>query len=334
MATIRDVAREAGVSVSTVSKVINSSDFGKESTRARVFEAMERLNYRPHAVARSLVTKRSDTIGLVLPDLMNPVFPIVAHSVERAARALGYHVLLGVTDRDKAAEKQYLQVLLENRTDGVVLFGGLDVESIRILRQEKVPVVIIERPTKVAGADVLTTDNVEGAYLATKHLIDLGRKRIGLVTGPLWGEVERDRADGYRQALEDSGLVYDPELVVECGYSVEEGLRASETLFSRASDLDAVFAVCDLMAVGVLRYLEAIGRRVPDDVALVGFDNTVGQFSSPPLTSVEQPLEELSNEAVRLLIEQIKSPNKRPPKRLIIAPRLVVRESTVRMAGK
>ncbi|MBE3584542.1 MAG: LacI family DNA-binding transcriptional regulator [Limnochordaceae bacterium] len=372
MAGIRDVARAAGVSVSTVSQVLNNPEFGKPQTRQRVFAAAEKLNYRPNAIARSLVRQRADTLGLVIPDLLNPVFPTVADAVERTARAAGYSLVLGTTSREPAAERQYRQLFMQNKADGVIFFAALDESNIQALLRRHVPVVLIERPMSVPGVDLVGVDNRLGGYLATRHLLEqvaataaaspaqplqAQSPPVAMIVGPLGGEVEQQRLAGYQRALLEAGLSGGADgksLVVEAWDHVEEaGRQAMAELLYRlrqrgrlghtrpegqgqvvplgqlhsSPPLAGVFVASDILAVGALRQLEAEGIRVPDDVLIVGFDNTLSRYTSPPLSTVAQPFVRMGETAVHLLLERISDPG-RPPSQVLLEPALIIRQSS------
>ncbi|MGE5598700.1 MAG: LacI family DNA-binding transcriptional regulator [Bacteroidota bacterium] len=324
--TIKDVAREAAVSISTVSKVLNHPEYGSAEVRQRVLDTVRRLDYQPHAIARSLVTRRSRTIGLILPDLSNPVFPIVARGVEHAVRKYGYGLILCNTDRDHQTERNYVRMFLEKRVDGIIFFAVLNRDDIQMIRSRNISTVVIERPLDVPDVDLIRVDNVDGGYLATRHLIGLGHARIGWVGGHE-GVIENERLQGYRTALKEAGLGEDDRLIRACDYTVEDGKRVALDLLRLRNRPTAVFAACDIMAVGVLRAAEALGLSVPRDLALVGYDDTLGVYTSPPLTSVAQPLPDMAREAVRLLIQRLHHPERIAYQNVVFKPRLVVRQS-------
>ncbi|MBE3583400.1 MAG: LacI family DNA-binding transcriptional regulator [Limnochordaceae bacterium] len=334
MAGIREVAEAAGVAVSTVSKVLNRPEFGSPETRQRVIEAARRLNYRPHAIARSLVSRHTESLGLVIPDLMNPVFPTVARAVERAAREEGYSLVLGATDRTPAVERQYQQLFLENKADGVIFFAALEAGNVRALREQGVPIVVIERPSSLAEVDYVGVDNRLGGYLATRHLLEQGCRRVGLIVGPLPGEVEEQRLAGYRQALAEAGIEFRDQHVVTADYTVEAGREATARLLDQwpgpGPRPDGLFVGCDILAIGALRELAARGIDVPGQMMVIGFDDTLSQFTTPALSTVAQPFEELGRQAVRLLLDRIRHPEHRCGEHMNFEPRLVIRESTQR----
>lgn len=326
--TIKEVASRAGVSVATVSKVLNHSDYGSQKTRQRVLAVVEEMKYRPHAIARSLVVKQSQTIGLVLPDLLNPVFPAVARGVEHGARKYGYNVLLCNTDREAAVESVYIRMFLEKRVDGIIFFAALSKDDIVLLRDQNISVVIVERPSDVPDSDLILLDNEQGAYQAVQHLLGLGHKQIGLVIGNVNGEIERNRYLGYKKALTEVGIPLESRYVRVCDYHVDDAKRAADELLRLRQRPTAIFAACDIMAVGTLRAAEGRGLRVPNDLSLVGFDDTLSQFTSPPITTISQPLYEMGREAVRILVHRLRHPEQNVQQRIVFGPQLVVRQST------
>ena len=329
--TVKDVAREAGVSPSTVSKILNQKDFGSPETRRRVMEAVEKLDYRVNAIARSLVTNYTDTIGLIIPDLFNPVFSIVAHAVEKATRAYGLRLLVGTTDRHAQVERDYVNLFVESKADGVIFYAALNPENILRIKRQNIPAVIVERPSHVPDTDIIGVDNHHGGKIITEHLLSQGRRVVGLIVGPPEGEVERERIAGYQAALIQAGIKPDPELMAVCDYTIESGFTAMENLLERRPDIDAIFVGCDIMAVGALRYLHVKGIKVPDDIAVGGYDNTLSQYTTPLLTTVAQPFDLLGEEAMRVLVDRIRKKRRMPYQQIRFTPELIVRESTAVM---
>ncbi len=307
--TAKDVAQLAGVSRTTVSLVLNNAPnvHISSETRRRVLEAARRLNYHPHAAARSLVSRRSMTLGLVLcqsPEQVfaDPFLPQVLRGINDVAQAAGYRILLETVTHPE--DNGYSALVLENRIDGFILSGPRsDDEALRSLHEEGFPIVLMGRLPDV-DIPFVDVDNVRAAYGAVEHLILLGHTRIGMITnGPLHYTASADRLEGYRRALNDHALPYDPDLVVYGAFREESGQVAMDRLLEREDPPSAVFVASDAVALGALVSIRRHGLRVPDDIALVGFDDIpLAAYVNPPLTTVRLPARRLGEEAARLLV--------------------------------
>lgn len=329
MTTIREVAERAGVSLTTVSHVINNSRYVSEGTRERVLEAMKATNYRPNAVARSLRSGKTQTLGLILPDSSNPFFAEVGLEVEKVAFAEGYSLILCNTDRDIAKEEFYVKLLSNKQVDGIIFVStGIPTNSLNFLLGEHTPVVIVDRDLSDFEADAVLTDHHMGGCQATQHLLALGHWRIGCISGPLDGTPSADRVNGYRKALEESGIPVDPELVLKGDYHPRSGYEAASHLLKLDEPPTAIFACNDLMAMGVIRAVIEAGLSVPNDVSVVGFDNIdLTNYTTPPLTTVAQPIAEIAKQSTMLLLKRIADP-KRSVERPKLSTELIVRQSS------
>ncbi len=330
-ASIRDVAEAAGVSVGTVSNVLNRPDRVSPATVARVAQTIAELGYVRNDAARQLRAGRSRTIGLVVLDVRNPFFTELARGAEDRAAAEGLSILLGNSDDDPARESTYLDLFEEQRVHGVLISPLGDVtERLERLRERGTPAVLVDRRGEGTGFSSVAVDDVAGGYLAVRHLLDIGRRRIALLAGPLDIRQVADRVVGARRAIaEVSGSTL--EIVTAPGLTVVDGRRGGEEIAARASTdrPDGIFAVNDLLAVGVLQALVMTGSlRVPDDIALVGYDDI--DFASAavvPLTSVRQPSQLIGSTAVELLLEAVADPGL-AARDVLFQPELVVRAST------
>ena len=329
MTTIREVAKVAGVSYATVSHVLNNTRFVSQETRDRVMAAIDELDYRPNALARSLRSGKTDTIGLILPDSSNPFFAEIGRSIEDAAFELGYNVFLCNTDGNVHREQLYVDLLSKKQVDGIIFVAAGDqVDSLNALLNDEMPVVLVDRDLPNIEVDAVLTDNRQGGYLATRHLIELGHRRIACITGPSSITSGAERVTGYRQALEEEGIPYDKSLVLGGNYQPDAGLRATSILLELDSPPTAIFALNDLMAVGALHAAARAGRRVPEDVAIIGYDDTeLASFMNPPLSTIAQPKNEIGLQAANILARRITNKSF-PTYRIILPPELVVREST------
>jgi len=305
--TINDVAREAGVSAMTVSRVVNNKGDVSPATRRRVQAVIERLGYRPSAIARGLATRRTGTLGLVVPDVANPFFADVVRGVEHGAYAQGYSVFLGNTEEDPERELSVLASLEEKRVDGLVLCSSrLGEEELRRVVARQRGVVLINRRLRGAGVCSVLLDDEAGGRLATEHLLRTGHRAVGLLAGPHGSHSGRLRAGGYRAALEEAGFAYRAAWVQPCLPVVEDGYVAALELLRARPELTALVCYNDLVAVGALQACAELGRAVPDDVAVVGHDDIpLAALVTPPLTTCRVPRYDLGREAVRLLLERI-----------------------------
>lgn len=325
---IYDVAKRARVSVFTVSSVINKREQVSAQLRRRVELAIRELNYRPNLLARSLARRRTHTIGIVVPDISNPFFPLLVRGVEDSAQKAGYSILLCNSDNQHEKEEQYLEILLSKRVDGILLskaHGAFTQTLQRLLTDTKVPVVLVMRASESFKADTVLTDDLQGAFDAVCHLARVGYRRIGLVGGPLDVSNGRARWQGFRKALKHHGLRYEPTLMAEGDYRVESGYQAGVTLLPRRPE--AVYVANYLMTAGFMKAAEEIGMRCPEDFGLVSFDDYpwIGSFR-PRLTTVDLPKYEVGVEATRILLDRINGASG-PPIIKKLTPRLIVRES-------
>ncbi len=326
MPTIQEVAEKAGVSPTTVSHVINKSRVVADETRQRVEAAMEELHYRPNALARSLRRGQTHTLGLILPDSANPFFAEIGHSIEAAAFDQGYSVVLCNTEGDLDKEELYVDVLTKKQVDGIIFVAaGEQSDSLRTLLHHQLPVVVVDRDLADAEIDAVLTDNRQGGYLATQHLIRLGHRRIGCIAGPSHLTPSAQRVTGYREALNEAGLPIDDALIMRGDFHPQSGYHAARSLLERPTAPTALFACNDLMALGALRAAAEAGRSVPGQFAIVGFDDIeLASFTSPPLTTIAQPKSDLGRLAVGWLIEHI-ADKTRPARRELLPTRLIVR---------
>lgn len=330
MATIRDVAKKAGVSVSTVSHVVNETRFVSEETSARVLAAMEELNYQPNRLARSLrrKDKRTHTIGLLIPDSTNPFFAEVLRGVEDASFDAGYNVILCNSDDNPDKELNYIDVLLSKQVDGIVLVSaGAHEETLELLSRRKGTAVIVDREFDGADLDSVVVDNERGGYDATRYLIDLGHRRIGCIAGPSLLTPSAGRIRGYRRALAEAQIPLDETLIVPGDFRPQSGYASAKKLLKLIPPPTAIFACNDMMAIGALGAINQDGLKVPADLSLIGFDDiTLASYSIPPLTTIAQPSHKMGLLATELLLQRLLDPSA-PPRRALLYPSIVVRES-------
>jgi LacI family transcriptional regulator len=327
IATMKEVARAAEVSVATVSHVINRTRFVSPALAERVQTAMRDLGYTPDGTARSLRIRRTETIGLLVPDNRNPFFAELGQAIEEAGFAAGYTTIFGNSAERPDRERQYVETLVAKRVDGLIIAPSRDGAGVldTLLRPSKIPVVVIDRDPELLGADVVLYDNEGGSAAATRHLLDLGHTRIAFVAGPAHLAPAAGRLEGFRRALAEAGL--EPAAIVEGDFHYEGGYAAARRLLADAAPT-AIFAANDLMAAGAMRALGERGMHVPDEVSVVGFDDApLAEMVSPAVTTVRQPLHDMAHVAVTLLLERIAGIGG-GPQRHVLPTELVVRSST------
>ena len=316
-ATIKDVAAQAGVSYQTVSRVINNKGETSPDTKKRVLEAAKALNYRPSRVAQSMVTQRTNTVGLIISDITNPFFPEVARAVQDVARSNDYNVFLCNTDDDPAEDLQALHSLATQAVDGIILFGYyLGNDQLKSFADHYRPVVLINHFFEHPNVSQIIVDNYRGAKLAVAHLIEQGHTSIGMLVGPetLLSKNAR-RIIGFRDVLKERGLPMVEDWIVSGPSStppdMASGYESAFKLLSQHPQITALFAYNDLLAVGAIRAANDLGRKVPDDCAIVGFDNIhLASMVTPSLTSVHVDKYALGQMAMSRLLAMINSPDK------------------------
>lgn len=337
MANIKDVAEKAGVSITTVSHVINETRYVSDDLKARVFNAMNALNYRPNTLARSLRSGRSRTIGLVIPDISNLFFAEISRKIEDKGFEYGYSVILCNTDDDREKEKSYIDVLLEKQVDGIIFISaGAAKENILKQMEMDIPIVVADRDIPSLASDVVLIDNHEGGYEATHYLITLNHKRIACITGPSLMTPSALRVEGYKHALKDAGIPINESLICQGNFRYESGKKCMQDLLNNPEPPTAVFVCNDMMALGAFRAIHEIGKKIPEHISLVGFDNIpLSQTAYPALTTMAQPIVEMANISVDLLVERIQFKQKLKRnrgvelgyKRMVLKAHLIERES-------
>jgi DNA-binding LacI/PurR family transcriptional regulator len=333
VATLDEVARVAGVSRATVSRVVNGSPKVSADVRRTVEKAIDRLGYVPNRAARSLVTRRSDSIALVITEpasrLFNdPFFPRLVRGVSAALSVRDLQLVLLMPD-DEVDERRTVRYLTAGHVDGVILVSLHGDDPLPgQLANRRIPAVVMGRPPRGVDIDYVDADNRDGARRAASHLVASGRKTVATITGPLDMVAGIDRLAGYRDALTDAGVAIDDSLVASGDFTHAGGEAAMERLLRERPDLDAVFAASDLMAIAALGVLQAAGRRVPQDVAVVGYDDSPAAVTTrPPLSSVRQPIEEMGREMVHLLAGSIERSG-RVPRHIVLSTELIARASS------
>lgn len=326
MASIKDVAAEAGVSVATVSRVLNSHPSVSPDARARVLAAVDTLGYRPNAVARSLRTDRTRTLGLVISDVLNPYFTALARSVEEAARAIGYSVIIGNADERPALQDHHIRTLLDRRIDGL-LVSPTDGGSPQILDAARggTPMVFVDRWIPGVDVPVVRADGCPAVRDLVAHLYGLGHRRLAIIAGPAATTTGSERVEAFRDALAEHGLPLPDAYIGQGDFQADSGRRATERFLALSEPPEVVFAADNLMALGALDAIRAHGLRVPHDIGLAAFDDIPWFLhTDPPITAIAQPTGDLGRAAVRALADLMDGS---APQSVTLPARLVVRRS-------
>lgn len=327
-ASIKDVAKEAGVSIATVSRVLNDVDVVNEETKKKVQEAIKKLGYRPNIVARSLKTQRTKTIGILVPDISSQFYPEVVRGAEDVANIYDYNIMLCNSDLDIEKEKEYLRVLKEKMVDGVIyMSSSLKPEILELIKELDLVTVLVETKDEDGLLPSVTIDSLQAAYEGTKYLIDKGNKKIGYIGVPrdsfnAWSM----RYDGYEKALKEAGLGIDESLVYLHDLRTKSGYDAVDTMVQHGG-VDAIFCASDELAMGAINALREKGIKVPDDVDVVGFNDIyTASIFYPKLTTISQPMYDMGSVAMRMLIKLVTKQNL-DEKHFVLPHALVERDS-------
>lgn len=330
MATIQDVAKAAGVSVATVSRVLNNSSSVIPETRETVLEAIRKLNYQPNLLGRNLRRMETRMVLVLLPNVSNPFYSRIVKGIEDVAHKNGYTVMLCNTDSDKHREDMYLELLRNRLSDGVIFMESEQGREELIELSKAFPVVQCSEYKENIDVDHISIDNFAAAYKAVTHLISLGHKRIAMISCRNQLISTKKREEGYKKALQDAGIEFDPSLLFYGDYGFKSGLRAGKRIVDLEQKPTGVFAISDVMAIGAIRAFKEAGYRVPEDIGVIGFDDiSFASMYDPMLTTVAQPKYDMGCEAMNLLLRKMKGESKLPVK-LTLEHSLKIRESTVK----
>lgn len=328
-ATIRDVAKASGVSVTAASRALNNKDDLAPETRARILAAAEELNYVPNSVARALVLGRSKTLGVVLNNNASPVYAEVLQGIEQAANAAGFGVLLFNSADSQEQALRGIDTFYAKQVDGILLTPvQSDQRDIQQLQRCGLPYVLVLRHFPGLENDYVIADNEEAGYISTIHLLDLGHRRIGHVSGPEHASTSQGRLQGYRRALAERNIPFDETLVSHSLFTVAGGYEGSFGLLDRPDRPTAVFAATDLLALGVFRAARELGLQIPNDLALTGGDDVeFAEFLEVPLTTFHIPLRDIGGRAAEILLARING-EAQTAQQVVLTPTLVVRRSS------
>lgn len=305
-ASIKDVAREAGVSIATVSRVLNDIDVVNEETKKKVQDAIKKLGYRPNIVARSLKTQRTRTIGIIVPDISSQVYPEIVRGAEDVANIYKYNVMLCNSDCDGEKEKEYLKVLSEKMVDGVLyMSSSLEDSTLELINELNIKTILVETTNKDNLLPSVSINNVAGAYEATKYLLKKGRKNIAFIgisknDKNAWGM----RYEGYEMALKEAGLSINTELCYFNNLKIKSGCKGVEQFIESGLKIDGIVCASDEIAIGAINTLRANGINVPTDVSVIGFNGIeMARNFYPSITTIEQPMYDMGSVAMRMLIK-------------------------------
>lgn len=329
MPTIQDVAKLAGVAPITVSRVINNSGYTSEETRARVEAAITTLGYIPNTLARGLRSKRSHTLALVMTDITNPFFTLIARGVEDVANRSGYTVIYCNTDESEVKEEKYINILLQKQVDGILLVPACsNSKSVKFLHANNIPVVLIDRSIPDTQTDLVRSDSEGGAYSLVKYLIELGHQRIVTITGPREVSTSSDRVAGYHRAMVEAGL-QNSEGVYFGSYTQTSGYELTRQALALNPSPTAIFGTNNFISIGVLKALRDVGLGVPEDVTVVGFDDLpASMVVDPILTVASQSTYEMGSQATELLLKRISDELPESAQEVILPTEIIMRRSS------
>lgn len=329
--TIKDIAKQASVSINTVSRALNGKPDVNEETKKRIIEIAKRLNYVPNFLAKGLVTKNTKTIGVIISDNSNPFFAKIIKGIEDFARSEGYSIILCNTDEEYEKEEDAIYLLQQKQVDGfLITLTSTQKERIDVLKLKRaeIPFVLLNRHMDNIMTDYVINDNIYGAYIAINHLVKLGYKRIGYISGPPQISSVRERLEGYRKALFENNIEFDNSLIKESNLKMEDGTILMRELLELENLPTAVFTYSDFLAIGVLKAIKEAELKIPEDIALVGYDDIeFSAFLEVPLTTVHQPRYRIGEKGARILINRIEGKGSKDLQQIILKPELVIRKS-------
>jgi len=328
--TIRDVAREAKVSLRTATRVVNNEPHVRPATRKAVHDAADRLGWRPNAHARHLVRGKTDRLGVILPDSRNTIFSDIASVIEVQAQRRGYDCLFLHSEGVPEREAKFLNLAMDGTVDGLIMMANVlkaNHEICARLLEDRIPMVFRAGPETPGIVDLVAVDLERASYLVTRHLLNLGHRHIGMVLQEAARQRQVGRLVGYARAHEEMDVPICPEYRTFCAYRVEDGYHATRRLLESHPEITAIAFHNDQLALGAFRAARELGRRIPDDLAVVGYDNIeLGRFCEAPLTTIGYSKELLGQLLVDMICQRIQTPD-HPPQRIILPPELIIRES-------
>ncbi|TKC16806.1 LacI family DNA-binding transcriptional regulator [Robertmurraya kyonggiensis] len=327
--TIRDIARESGVSVATVSRYLNKNSYTSPETEKKIQKVMERFQYTPNAIARGLAKQKSNTIAFVTPDITNPFFPELVNSIEKVAKAKGYSLLLINTNEQELQNLDFWNHFQSKYIDGFIMAESeLNEKARRYLDEMEIPFVRIDRAVHPEHSNSVHVDNFEGARLAVRHLLEIGCKKVAHISGPNSLYPAQERLMGYQNVISNTKMT---SIVLEGDFTLESGTAQTEKLLQEHPDVDGIFYANDLMAIGALKAFRAHQKSVPEDIAIMGFDGIrLTEIVHPEISTIKQPIDKIGETATNQLIHFIENPDEVCGENVLLKVELVERESTRR----
>ncbi|MBS4198159.1 LacI family DNA-binding transcriptional regulator [Bacillus sp. FJAT-49732] len=325
--TIYDVAKAAGVSIATVSKVINNTGKMRDTTREKVKDTMKKLNYQPSLMASALTGKGTETLGLLVPDISNPFFSQIAKTIEDRAHENGMSVIICSTDENTDKEKKYVELLQRKHVDGMIVASSYhNIEILKEVVNRNTPLVMLTQDDAGLGVTSISVDDFKGGYEATSHLISEGHRDIAIIAE--YAKSSKQRIYGYLEAHEEQGLETSEDHIFRTIASIENGRESLRKIVQKGKVPTGIFACNDLIAVGVIQEAKEMGLKIPEDLSIVGFDNTIlATTTVPGLTTIAQPITEMGNRVVDVIISEIKNKNQ-TKERILFKPQLIIRGTT------
>lgn len=336
--TLDTIAKRLKVSTMTISRAINDHPDIKGETKEKVLALVKKLNYTPNFLAQSLKRKKTYTLGLLIPDILNPFYPALTKGIYNVAKEQGYHLIHGSSFGDPTEELNILKMFRASQVDGIIVMAAEAEEDkacnqyLSELAKSGLPIVLCGRRGYNLPVDRISVNNIKGVSLAINHLIDLGHRSIGFINGPQKVFAAKERQKGYEKVLLEHHIPVNKEIIKNTSFTQEGGYQATKNLLSNKSSITAIFAANDLMALGAIMAIEEKGLKIPDDIAIVGFDDiSLASLIRPRLTTVAQPKEEGGRIIANLLLSRINRTAPKKPQNILLELRLVVRESTVKI---
>lgn len=328
---IKAVAKKAGVSVATVSRVLNHPDAVAPDTKEHILNVMESLDYTPNWFARGLKLNRTGAIALLIPEILDLGYMEIAKGVEDIAHQKNYNIMLCTTEEDRNKEKGYIENFISRKIDGIILVSSfLNKSDLVQLKKQDIPVVLIGRNEELDGEDLVYSDYKSATGEAVRHMLEIGYRKIGMIYGNRPKIENRDKLEGFQKTIIDEGLNYQPDHIVEEENSIEGGYLGASKLLNLKDKPEAIFVTSDMMAIGAMEKIKQIGLRIPQDIAIVGFDNLkISGFIEPKLTTVAKPMYRMGLVAARLLFDKMEddSEGESEPQEILIQSKLKVRKS-------
>lgn len=334
MAGMKDVAKLAGVSISTVSRVINGTIPVDDATKKRVQDAINKVNFKPNLLARGLRSKSGHMIGLAVPEILHETFVYFIKYTEELAAEMGFNIVVGNTHGNPDIEERFIDSLIQRHIDGIIFSRVSDNSRVlHILDKTDIPIVVLDRALDVEDVPTVVLDNFRAGELAAEHLISLNHGQLCCISGPLDIALSRERLSGFKSVLKRRGVILKDECIVEGDFGYDSGMRTMEEILSRKVNCTAIWAQSDLMAIGAMNVLHRAHKSVPGDISIMGMDNiNLAEMKFPTLTTISQPFREMCSTAFAMLFNQ-KKKIALETTRVVLQPELVIRESTASLKG-